>query len=273
MKRALIFSGLFIIISALCWSQDTITLEQCYAEATAIYPLSNQYDLIEESHDLKMKNIKAGNYPQLNLNGQMSYQSEVTAVVIELPDNPYFSGEDLAPPPIDKDWYKASLDVNQPIYNGSTNTRQKELEKVNYEIDKQQINVELYKLKERINDIYFSVLLIQRKLHLLDVMINDLDEKLDQLEAMIKNGVLIETEADVLKAEIIKIKQEVSATKWDMHSAKMMLQELTAIEMHDNIVLNTPNPVIDLTTYDNQRPEYALLDMQKEQLNAMEGLV
>ncbi len=113
---------------------------------------------------LKQKNLKTTYYPQMNINGQASYQSEVTYVQMNIPPNPYFSSEDIAPAPVSKDWYDLTLDVNQVIWDGGNTSRQKDLEQLNTILDKQGIEVDLYQLRLRINTIYFNIILLIRVL-------------------------------------------------------------------------------------------------------------
>ena len=145
-----IIVGLLLMITSTGISlqaQDTITLDQCYLLAEQNYPLAGQIDLLAGSNELKLKNLNKNWLPVININGQVSYQSDVTKVEIALPAG----FPPLEMPVLDKDWYKLSLDVNQAIWDGNVTNYKKKLEEVNLQVDQTSVKAELYKLKERIN--------------------------------------------------------------------------------------------------------------------------
>ena len=135
------------------------------------------------------------------VNGQVHYQSDVTKTPFQ---NASIPG--LEPiPTVANDWYKISLDVKQVIYDGSLTGRQKDVEEINLEIDQQNIDIELYKLKDRINQIYFNVLLLRENIKIIELHNNILTAKLKDVESGVQNGTILASNADILKAEIIQI--------------------------------------------------------------------
>jgi hypothetical protein len=95
MIRLLTIAGLLLCYQAWCQHADTLTLDACRSNAAEHYPLTKQRSLVDATWDLRQKNLNASYYPQLFLNGQATYQSAVTTVDINIPDNPYFSGETM----------------------------------------------------------------------------------------------------------------------------------------------------------------------------------
>ena len=135
-------------------AQDTLTLNYCYQMAEQNYPLAGQLDLLAGSNTLKVKNLNKNYLPQININGQASYQSDVTKVEIELPAG----FPPLQMPVLNNDWYKATLNINQAIWDGNVTNYQKKLEDYNLQVDQTSVRAELYKLKERVNQFYFTII-------------------------------------------------------------------------------------------------------------------
>ena len=109
---------------------------------------------------------------------------------------------------LSKDQYKVSLDLSQTIYDGGNVSKQKKMENLSIETDEQNLDAELYKLKDRVNQLYFGIILIQESEKQVDVIKKDIENKLAKIESGVKNGIMLESNADVLKAEIIKLDQQ-----------------------------------------------------------------
>src|SRR5687768_10617203 len=133
---------LFLVLSKLSFAQ-TVTLEQMQAKARQQYPLIKQKDLIKQTKDISIENLNKGFLPQLTVSGQATYQSEVTTVKIPVPG--------LSMDPLSKDQYKIVADINQMIYDGGMLKQQRNIQQLNADVEEQKIEVELYKLEERIS--------------------------------------------------------------------------------------------------------------------------
>ncbi|MFW5706259.1 MAG: TolC family protein, partial [Bacteroidota bacterium] len=126
---------------------DTLTLDFCHERAVEVWPLSIQKNLYEQASDMEMENISKNYLPRFDLNGRATYQSEVTKVEVNMP------GVDIPSP--DKDMYDLYLGLNQLIWDGGISRNQKILEQADLEISKQQVEVELYQVKSRVNGLFY----------------------------------------------------------------------------------------------------------------------
>src|SRR5690606_38322963 len=88
----------------------TLTLPQCQALATENYPMVKQRDLIAKSAAYAVDQYGTRSLPQININGQATYQSTVTEIPIHVP------GMDI--PTMNKDQYKWYGEINQNLYDG-----------------------------------------------------------------------------------------------------------------------------------------------------------
>jgi outer membrane protein TolC len=202
--------------------------------------------------------------PQISLSGQATYQSDVTKIEVSFP------GFDFSPP--SKDQYKAVADVNQVIYDGGIIKQQKQAARLNEEVEEQRVEVELYKLKDRINQIYFSVLYLDDQLKQVDLVKQDLQIGIKQVDAQVKNGVILKSNLNVLKAEFLKADQRAIELK---ASRKGLIQTLGLFLNHpldENILLLKPAST-PLTDANIARPELKLYQDQSKQLEQQIKLI
>ncbi len=239
-------------------------INYCYKKAAEVYPLFKQKEILTNINDLKVKSINTNYLPQVNINGQMTYQSDVTMIPIKLPF--------ITIPEVSKDMYKLTLDVNQLIYDGGTLKSQKKVEDLAAQSDKQNIETELYKLKERINQLYFGILIYQKNIELLELSKQTIKSKLKEIESGIKNGVINEVNSDKLKAEIITIDQKIIELEKNQKGVKWMLFEMVSIYMPDNYKLIVPANVT-VNESENNRPELKNFDLAKDRLLATKSLL
>lgn len=253
MKNKLILLFLLLLSIALS-AQQTLTLEDCYNRAEQHYPLAAQTQLLAQKSSHEIAAINKSKLPRIDLNAQSTYQSEVIGLPMSLP-----GVESL-----NKDQYRATLDVNQLIYNGgliSINTQLKETQTKN---NQQQVAVQLYHLKNRINHYYFSLLLLQEKKALLQSKKEVLNTKILEVKSGVKNGALLPASELVLEAELTKIRQQ--DIELDFERIKMLqsLSELTFTELNQETILTQPHATP--TGINGKRPELALYDLQNEQI-------
>ena len=264
MKKIIFSILLYIFASGGLIAQESITLDLCYQKAIENYPLTRQKELLPLTNELKIKNLNKNYLPEMMVNGQVHYQSDVTKTPFQ---NATIPG--LEPiPTVEKDWYKISLDVNQVIYDGSITGRQKNLEGINLEIDQQNIDIELYKLKERVNQIYFNVLLLRENMHIIELHKTVLTAKLKDVESGIQNGIILASNADILKAEIIQVEQSLAELNIGIQTSIDILNEFTALELNTSTAFEMPDISIDMSGYLNNRPEYLLFTLQQNKLDA-----
>jgi outer membrane protein TolC len=262
--KKLILALVLITQAAFAQKNDSIDLFAFYKLAIENYPIIKQKALLENSLELKLKNQNTNYLPQLYLNGQASYQSAVTEIPIHIPG--------IAIPEPYKDNYKITLDINQSIYDGGYTKKQKEIDKANLNTEKQNIEVDLYKIKERINQLYFSILLYQENEKILVLSQSEIKSKLSKIESGVRNGISIESNANVLKSEILKIDQQLIEIQYLKSSYLEMIGEYINKKLPTNTIL--PLPIIPSASgFDLQRQELKLFDFQKEKITASKSLI
>jgi outer membrane protein TolC len=280
MKRIILITGLMIFGSLYGQVPDTLTLKMCHDLAVSRYPAAARTGLLSSASDIQQKKLNANYLPQLQINGQASYQSEVTQVDVEVP--PFY-----IPPPIDmevspaplnapvppKDQYKFTADIYQVIYDGGTTGQKKKIDLSAYEIEQQKVEVELFQLKERINSIFFNIILLQENKKLLILLKDQLNNKLKDVSTAVEHGVALSADRDVLKAEIIRVEQQMDEVIIQREAFVSILSELISEDLPAGLVLELPEAQIPSLAFDPVRPELLLFDMQKLQLEESKDLI
>ncbi len=258
-----------LVLSFAAGAQDSITLVFCYQQLQKTYPLTLQANLLEKSSDLRIKNLNKNYLPQLNVNGNASWQNQVTEIAIKLPANlPEIQG-----PAIPKDQYKLTLDISESIYDGNITNYQKKLEAFNLNVDKKNVDATLYLLKDQVNQFYFNILLTQENIKLLLETKKQLESKLNEVESAVKNGSTLKMNADLIKAEIIKLEQNIYELTMDRLASIRMLSELISMPLEETSAFKTPVITVPGMDYENKRIEFELYNIQRDRVSLMKNMV
>ncbi len=186
-------------ISAVAQPLQQLSLATAYELSQKNYPAVKQKDLVRQTAGISVENLQKGFLPQFSLSGQATYQSDVTKVSVPIP------GVNIEAP--GKDQYKLLADVNQLIYDGGLTREQKSLQQLNARVEEQKVEVELYKVKERINQLYLSILYLDEQLKQVELVKKDIETGMKKVEAQVQNGVAFKSNLNMLKAELLKTGQ------------------------------------------------------------------
>lgn len=259
----LIFSCAIFLIGSSAIAQQ-LTLDECYEKARQNFPLIKQKGLLVSTRDFTVANARTGYFPQVAIYGQATYQSDVTKVPIEVPG---FSVKTLP-----KDQYKIYAELNQSLYDGGAIKRQNAIAESNALVEDQKVEVELYKIKERINQIYFGTLLLDEQLEQVELVKKDLTSSIQKVEASIRNGVAFKTNADILQAELLKTDQRVIELKAGKTAYLSMLGIFIGQELNENTTLQRPGDVQAANDPTIARPEMNLYNYQTQLFTAQQQL-
>ncbi len=236
-----------------------LTLEKCYDWANENYPMVKQYELLDKTRELSLSNLSKGYLPQVLVAGQASYQSDVTSFPLLLPN--------ISVPTLDKDQYKIYVEVNQPLTDlFSTLKHQKEAVKNTSEIEKQRTTIELHKLKERVSDLFFGILLTDTQISQNKIVQKDLEQSISKNATAIAAGTALKSSADLLQAELLKVKQqeiELTANRKSLISMLSLfigqpITDVTSLELPDVTIFSSENKRAELQWYDFQKNSYEI---------------
>ena len=257
------FLLLFISIN-LSAQDNSLTLEKAYTLAEQNYPLIKQRDLIKQTTQINIDNLSKGYLPQVSLSGQASYQSDVTKIDVSIP------GFSFDPP--SKDQYKAVADISQVIFDGGAIKQQKAAQEINGEVEEQKIEVELYKIKDRINQIYLSIFFLDDQLKQVNLLKQDLQTGIKQVEAQVNNGVVLRSNLNVLKAQFLQTDQKAIEIKASRKGLVQTLGLFINQQLNDNAIFVRPTSPL-FADKNIARPELKLYSDMSRQLDQQRGLI
>ena len=249
---------------------DQLTIEECQQLAQDNYPLLKRYNLIQQTTEYSLQNINRGYLPQLVFSGQATYQSDV-ATLPELLTN-LLAQNGYAVKGLDKDQYRIALDLNQIIWDGGNLKAQKENVTAQGEIQTKQTDVDMYNIRERINNLYFGILLIEDKIRLSQVLKALLQSNYDKLESMRQNGTAMQADVNAIRAEYLKTNQQLTELTSMRQSFQQMLTLFIGKQVTANTTLLKPNATLPISL-ENLRPELQMFDAQLQQTEAQRRLL
>lgn len=260
MKR-IIFSFSLLLVVTLTYAQ--LTLEICQRRAQANYPLVRQYGLIEKAREYNLENAGKGYLPQFTISGKATYQSDVTKLPVDV------SGIDIKSMP--KDQYQVMLEVSQNIWDGGDIRSKKQLTRAASEIDRGKQEVDMYALNDRVNQLYFGILLLDEQLKQNQLLQEDLGRTHQLVSNYMANGIANQSDLDAVSVEILNTKQKRIELESSRQAYLSMLSIFIGKEIVSGTTLEKPTDTFESTSLVNNRPELRWFDTQGGQLNVQES--
>lgn len=183
-------------------STQAITLKECLQMTHDNYPAIRQYQLIEQTRDFTLENASKGWLPQVSASaGAYAFT------------DPIKSNEQIARMGIDFKNYmaNASVTIRQNLYDGGEIAAQKEVTSAQSEVQKHQLHVSMYGINERVQQIYFSILLLDEQIVLNELHQKDLSTSEKNIRSLIKGGIANQSDLDAILVECLKLKQQKDA--------------------------------------------------------------
>ncbi len=264
MKRLLLLLLIAFSLFASAQPLQQLSLTTAWELVQKNYPAVKQKDLVRQTAGISVENLQKGFLPQFSISGQATYQSDVTSVPISIPG---FSIE--AP---NKDQYKLVADVNQLIYDGGLTREQKTLQQLNAKVEDQKVEVELYKVKERINQLFLSILYLDEQLKQVELVKKDIETGIKKVEAQVQNGVAFKSNLNMLKAELLKTGQrtvEISTSRKGLVAA---LSLFVGLELNEQVQLEQPVSML-VADHNIDRPELKLYTEQENLISQQDKLI
>ena len=260
MKKIMISLAL-IMLSSVSRAQ---TLEECQQAAEKNYPLIKQYGLIAKTTQLTVKNIQKGWLPQVTASAQATYQSAVT----DWPESmqTMYQQMGLNMKGLRKDQYKIGIDLQQTIYDGGAISSQRNIAQQDGKVEEAQTETNLYQVRRRVNEMYFSLLLLNEQIQLNEDVKALLQSSEKKLFAMVKSGTAATSDLDNVRAERLNVEQQNENLKQQKLMLQRMLSVFCGLEVNDT---QKPAP-IQIASSVNNRPEMRLYNSQLELTEAKE---
>lgn len=241
------------------------TLEECQRAAEQNFPLIRQYGLIEKTTDLNVANIQKGWLPQVSASAQATLQSDVPAFPDEF--QKVYQQMGITMEGLERDQYRVGIDVQQTVYDGGNIKSQKEIARRQGELYSRQNEVTMYNVRRRVNEMYFSLLLINEQIQLNADLQTLLEGNEKKLAAMLKGGTAAESDWKKVRAERLNLVQQMTGLKSQRTALKRMLSTFCAMEVNRLVKPEIPENTGSTV---NLRPELKTIDAQLRLADAKE---
>lgn len=241
------------------------TLEECQRAAEQNFPLIRQYGLIEKTTDLNVANIQKGWLPQLSASAQATLQSDVPAFPDEF--QKLYQQMGITMEGVERDQYRVGIDVQQTVYDGGSIKNQKEIARRQGELQSRQNEVTMYNVRRRVNEMYFSLLLVDEQIRLNADLQTVLEGNEKKLAAMLKGGTASESDWQNVKAERLNVVQQMTGLKSQRTALVRMLSTFCAMEVNRLVKPEIPENTGSTV---NLRPELKTIDAQLRLADAKE---
>ena len=260
MKRTVFF---FTLSLAAMLAHAQLTLEECQRRAQDNYPLVRQYGLIEKARGYDLSNAGKGYLPQFSLSGKATYQSDITRLPVEIPN--------LDIKTASKDQYQVMLEVQQTLWDGGDIRSRKRLTCAASEVELEKQHVDMYALTDRVNQLFFGILLLDEQLKQNSLLQEDLGRTHKQVVDYIANGIATLSDLDAVSVEQLNTRQHRVELETTRRAYLSMLAAFTGKDLSSETVLLKPAAEENIDRQMNNRPELRWYDAQGEQLHQQEA--
>ena len=256
----MIFSFSFLLYVAGAYAQ--ITLEECQRKTQDNYPLVHQYGLVEKTKEYNLENAAKGYLPQLALSAKASYQSDVTQIPFNIPE--------LSIKGLPKDQYQIMLEVKQNLWDGGYIRSRQQQAKASSQEAESQLDVSMYALNERVNQVYFSILLLDEQLEQNTLLNEELQRNLKNVIAYRDNGIANDADVDAVQVEILNTRQQRVGLESNRTTYLRMLALLIGEELPTGAQLVKPTIPPGNDSSPINRPELSLYAAQENSIDVKE---
>ena len=241
------------------------TLEECMQAADRNYPLIRQYELIGKTADLTVANIQKGWLPQVTASAQASLQSDVSAFPDEF--QMLYQQMGITMEGLKKDQYRVGIDVQQTVFDGGNIKNQKVIARRQGELQTRQNEVTMYNVRKRVNEMYFSLLLLDEQIRLNADLQTVLEGNEKKLAAMLKGGTASESDWQNVRAERLNVVQQMTSLQAQRTALKRMISTFCGMEVNRLVKPDVPE---NKEGEVNLRPELKAIDAQLRLTDAQE---
>lgn len=246
-----------------------VTLDECRRLAREHYPEIRQYDLVHQTEEYTLSNARRAWLPQLSFAAQATWQTEVPSFPNALAGMLAQQGIDM--PGMNKDQYKAALELNQTLWDGGKSEADKRIARAEAAEQARSADVDLYALQGRVDNLFFGILLLDERIAQTRLTLDLLRSNLEKVRALQRNGVAMQSDADAVEAELLTVNQQLTQVTASRDSYRRMLEIFTGRPL-DGEQLERPD-ASEPRSMESSRPELALFDATADKLTAQERLV
>jgi len=248
-----------LFLFPISYAYPQLKIESCQEKAKANYPLIKEYDLISKSLDYTISNANKAWLPQFSVTAIAGY------LLKGLPEMPGAGDK--------KDYLIAGIaQINQNIYDGGATKAQKNIARANAEVDKANIDVSFNSIKERVNQLYFGILVVDEQLNQLKILNENLNRNLKSVKLSKDNGLGYQSDVDEVKAEILSLEQRKIEYNYTRKGYVEMLSYMIGEPLKEDVQLEKPITLDNYASLTNNRAELTLFANQLKLTDATSAM-
>lgn len=260
---------LLIAFSSMRAIAQSLTIDECVEKAQANYPAVKQYKLIEQSRNYSMANATKGWLPQIGVSaGAYGFTDIIDNDLLNM------MGVDM-----ENYLLNGSVTLSQNIYDGGQISTSKRITQAQAEVEKRQLDVTMYEIDEKVQQIFFGILMIDEQIEQNRLLQEDLSISYNSVESMMKGGIANQSDLDAIKVEQVKARQQLGSLQSSRKAYVRMLGIFIGEPLDERCTLQTPSPSTTTIRFWSEdlilRPELTyysaqerLLDEQRKRLNS-----
>ena len=264
MKKLVIL--LTVLSSWMYAGAEEYTLNGIQQLARANYPAIRQFELIDRIADFSLADASSAWVPQISLSGQATYQSDVVSFPESMTDVFSMLGVDISG--LHKDQYKLALNIEQILWDGGYTKSRKEAVLAEKEVPSKSLEVELYALADKVNQLYFGILVLDEQLRLNDLTAGILEDNRKIIRSYIDNGLAGPSDLAKVEAEIIANSQQRTRICCSRKAYIQVLSVMTGRELSEEDTFVRPEPVLYSDSPQSNRPELQLYEAMAASIEA-----
>lgn len=226
--KKLIISVFMVFIGSLI-ADSQITIEDCVRLADENYPLIKKYELLSKTKEIDLSDINKSWLPQVVPYAQLTGQNVVPSFPESLTGILEQMGQEMKG--LGKIQYKVGVDISQTIWDGGTSAVRREIARCQEETRRSALDVELYAVKERVENLYFAILLTEEQIAQNEVTYKLLTSNMEKMKSMLRNGVAMQSDLDMVEAQALTIKQNILSVR----SASQRYRDILSIFIGENL--------------------------------------
>ncbi len=265
-----IIRNLFFVFCAwpLCSVSQSLTLDECLGLARENYPAIRQYRLVEQSRDFTLANASTAWLPQVSASAGVYAFTDI----LNGDGMPGNVGIDMK-----NHVAVGSITVRQSIYDGGQTAALRRVVKAQAEVDSRQLDVSLYEIDGRVEELFFGILLLDEQIRQNRLLLEDLGVSRKSAESRMKNGVANSADLSLIDVEMLRARQQKEALDGSHRAFVRMLAVFVGRPLVDSVFLEKPL-YVKTSAWDESlvaRPELdyyssriQLLDQKRRQLDA-----
>ena len=252
-----------------------LNLETCYNLADRHYPMTRQYELLNQSEQFTISNAGKAGLPQFSLSLRAGWQSKVTEIPSSLSAIlSQLSGKEVQFAALPQDQYQAVAEAGQLIWAGGSIQATRQASKTEAEVGKHKLDVELYVLRERISQLYFGILLLKEQQQQTSLMMSELEVHLQRLQSLAAQGMAQAADLDVIRVEQLQLRQRQTTLQSNEEAYRLMLSAFIAQKVDASTILEVPSPSLPpVDALSLKRPELSLFESQSRLLDTRQSLL